>query len=228
VGLAAVATGGVAVFKAEDGTGTAALILGGLLLLLFGVAGDRITKLRHGDTEVVFEFVEEAAQADASGDVEAASLFLDAALRRVSPQGEAEPPQSSPLQYESQVQAVLRDLWPIEVARTSLDRGVDAALEVKGLRIAVEVKAWSSNFALRTVIDRMGPQLRQAGFDGLLLVLKTAAQSARTGWGSQHISQASGLPVEVLGWHPADGATPLREAIDRLVQRVRADKNDRT
>jgi hypothetical protein len=77
LGLGLVAAGVVAVFVTESGTGAAALVTVGALLLFFAALGDRLESLRYGDLELVLR--RKAEQAKNRGDLEAAKVLQQAA-----------------------------------------------------------------------------------------------------------------------------------------------------
>ena len=79
-GLAALSAGAVAVFVSNNGTGTAALILSGAASAVLGGIG-KIARVKYGEAEAVFGLVEEAVEAEVSGDEETVRVLLDAALR---------------------------------------------------------------------------------------------------------------------------------------------------
>ena len=51
LGLAVLAVGGVATFRSTNGAGSAALVIGGVALLVLGGLGDRIELLKLGNVE---------------------------------------------------------------------------------------------------------------------------------------------------------------------------------
>jgi hypothetical protein len=77
LGLGLAATGVAAVFTTESGTGAAALLTIGTILVLFAALGDRLESLRYGDLELVLR--RKADEAAHRGDVEAAKTLERAA-----------------------------------------------------------------------------------------------------------------------------------------------------
>ena len=77
LGLGLAAAGVAAVFMTESGTGAAALLTIGMILLLVAALGDRLESLRYGDLELVLR--RKADEAARRGDVEGARALQRAA-----------------------------------------------------------------------------------------------------------------------------------------------------
>jgi len=77
VGVLALSTGAVGTFLSANGAGSAALVVGGIALLLFALLGDRLELLKVGNfefhlREAARELAQRAVDLEAHGDSEAA------------------------------------------------------------------------------------------------------------------------------------------------------------
>ena len=78
LGLGLAAGGVIAVFETENGTGSAALVTVGVLIVLFAAVGDRIESVKYGDIQIGF-LRKKANEAAARGDIDEAEVFSRAA-----------------------------------------------------------------------------------------------------------------------------------------------------
>jgi hypothetical protein len=222
LGILALAIGTAAVFKTESGTGATALVAGGMLVLLVAAVGDRITRLRYGDAEVVFELVEKAAQAEASGDPETANVLIETALRRASgaPQPDA---LAEATRYERQVlQGLLRAVPQGEVRLTEGEL-VDAVLLVDDLRIGVVITTLRSGRQLERTVVRLAQDSEQMkDLAGLLVVSRADPDSPSIAWAREQIPPLIDLPIEVVAWRFAEGEQALADPVSRLVAAIMA------
>ena len=85
LGLAVLALGGVATFRSTNGGGSAALVVGGVALLVLGGLGDRIEQLKVGNVEIqvraAAHLIRRADQLELQGDTEAAEQLREEAER---------------------------------------------------------------------------------------------------------------------------------------------------
>lgn len=97
LGIALVAAGGVATFLSSNGAGSAGLVTGGVVLLLFVLLGERLESLKVGNVEfhlreAARQLTRQAADLEAQGNIEAAERLREEAQRlllRASPAARA-------------------------------------------------------------------------------------------------------------------------------------------
>jgi hypothetical protein len=77
LGLALAATGVRAVFTTDSDTGAAALLIAGMILVLFAAVGDRVESVRYGDLQLVL--LRKADEREKLGDIEGAKALRRAA-----------------------------------------------------------------------------------------------------------------------------------------------------
>ncbi len=204
-------------FKTHSGTGATALIISGFGLVVVGALGDRITRLRYGDAEIVFELIEDAAQAEASGDTETAEVLMEAALRRVSGQtGLIE----DALYYELAVIDALRRVSDSIDVRPNL--GVDGRLTVDGVQIGFVVKlARMGRELVRSLSGVTASAQALEGLGALLVITRADSHNNVIEWAEERLSQLVDLPLDVVVWKPGASEETFREALARLVDRAR-------
>jgi hypothetical protein len=86
LGLAVLAVGGVATFRSTNGAGSAALVVGGIALLVLGGLGDRIELLKVGNVEfhiraAARQLIRRADELERQGDTAAAEQLREEAER---------------------------------------------------------------------------------------------------------------------------------------------------
>jgi len=219
VGVLLAVVGVVAVFKTDTGTGATALVIAGFGLLVLSALGERVTHLRYRDAEVVFGLVEDAAEAEASGDSETADVLLEAALRRASARPDAPPSTlvQEALQYELAVIDVLRGLGAAVNVDTA-GEGLDARLRTNaGIEIGVIVKLARKG---REIVRGVSPQLlRGRDIHGLLVVARYTQQDTSMQWASDRLTENLQLPVAVVAWQPGMSSAALEGALKRLTEK---------
>ena len=86
LGIATLAAGGVATFLSSNGAGSAGLVAGGVVLLLFVFLGGQLESLKVGNVEfhlreAARQLATQAADLEANGDLEAAGRLREEAQR---------------------------------------------------------------------------------------------------------------------------------------------------
>ncbi|QMU73213.1 hypothetical protein [Streptacidiphilus sp. P02-A3a] len=231
-GVLLAGAGVAAVFRAEGQAGSVALILTGGLFLLMALSGRTVESIRFGDWELKMgeELLRQASEQARSGHNDQAETILSV-LRALNPMADRDPEVYA-------IEATLfenRVLEAVESARAG-DEQVElrpaaglgeplAVLVAQPGRTRIGVFAGyaldGSGHIDTAAVNGFIQRARGGSCDAYLFVNGTLHQEDLerliTG-----IQRDGGRPVGVATWATPAQPTPLRPAVDRLLERVRA------
>jgi hypothetical protein len=181
VGLLLLAAGGAAVFLADSDIGSAALLLAGVALLLFAVAGTVPSRFKFGDTEIIFSEVVIDEALDEIPTAEAKARFASTvALQVETPYREAVAAVfGSYYLYERAALGALRRVayaLGLQASESRVDSGFDA--EVTGessiILVAVKHRRVGTALDLETVRNFLAAR---TGRDSRMLIISNVGPS---------------------------------------------------
>jgi hypothetical protein len=222
-------TGGWAVL-ADSGNqaGTLGVFLMGLVLLVMGLQNTPLTGITAGGgasfaiQRKIQQVKELANEKRDEGEPDEAKAVIDTA-KVLNPEIFRDPAIRA-LDYEVRVGIALNALLSQGIRSLALSgTQVDYAIQTPGGRsIAVEVKYLSSRLsrsALNHLVRRIQSALLPGGehFAGLLIVTNGSVNSFAGG------AEVEGFPVEFVTWNGGIDVTELRQGLDRLRARLKAD-----